>query len=993
MVLTLLVFMLLHAGPCIAGLRARDPDLEDEMQGLRDSEADTSGTFDTAYFPIPHGHRHHSSAGPQQPSLGTPDNPLTPARDSPHQPARTGNWCAVVHQRVVTMAVSCGTEAYPLKSVKPCSDGDSDCQIPKYEPSSRPVYRQKEKIFTALHWKCCPGHRGHNCEETEAESQSSPEHPETTRTDNSGVDDSGVKETDFLEDGHWDGTPVQQPPSGPVFPASGHYGTGGAIPPSASLPFMDSATLLTFHQMFAAMMMQLQPVLDGFNRSLEHLSNEVEGLSMDLQKLRKGQEANMPKSRRNPMGTVEEKLDDSFVQIRQIQAQLDLQQKQMEDTVQAQQELLQNNLTILKEEIDHYINKSHEEIQVNLQSLSQSVEEVKLSQESLRDLMLGEYATSVRVSESQPAAMSGVWEAISRLDKKVLNNTMQLSALSENSTQLTVLTKKLDHCLQNVNMKLEQVRRNSDVQFAETGQELEAAKLSAFNSINELSSNFSSQQRQLRELELYLDNIYERIHQNEATTEAEDCSCKEISESLVTLQLKVANVTDLAKKNHYALVDAEATRGQAHWAMQVEDLHQALLHVKESLAFEQAKSRTLNDNTSQLKASLLGNQQEILVLKESFAAKAEEIRHLSVSFSSLLKDAIRHSKVLEVLLGDEVIEFSRWSDSQQKELSIPVLLERMRLMQGKIQTHEDNLVSLRRHGPTSEQMTSDDPVAFSDWRPPEGQGRDAEDHQEHRFLPRPSVGEDVDYTVSDFWSMGKEVEQLADRITQLEQHLCNCTGAPSGSVVVLQTEVASLQQALGDHVRIFQNLFSYTEELASPSHSLDLNRVWAMIRRKERKRNKGQIRKDQEGSSSIRRKRSTGEGPSHSTVAFITSLQHTTNTRGTLIPERVDLNRGNAFRSSSGEFHAPQTGVYLFLVTLNLGKGPCLAQLRHGMVPVASFRQVQGEGGPLSRTCLLELQRGEKMTLKLLKGRLQGQLHENTLSGVLLFSTEDKDKL
>ena len=135
-------------------------------------------------------------------------------------------------------------------------------------------------------------------------------------------------------------------------------------------------------------------------------------------------------------------------------------------------------------------------------------------------------------------------------------------------------------------------------------------------------------------------------------------------------------------------------------------------------------------------------------------------------------------------------------------------------------------------------------------------------------------------------------------------------------------------------------------------------------------------------------------GPSNSPVEIITSLRHRANSRGVLIPEKLDINQGKAYWPSSGEFYATQTGLYLFLVTLNFEKGPCLAQLKHGMVPVASLRQVHMQGGPLTRACLLELRRGEKITLELIKGRLrQGQLNDNSLSGILLNSTEKKDIL
>ncbi|MGH0150778.1 UNVERIFIED_CONTAM: hypothetical protein FKN15_048512 [Acipenser sinensis] len=77
------------------------------------------------------------------------------------------NWCAFVHSRMVTTVVSCGTEQYTIRSQKPCPHGTPDCQLVMYKLSLRPAYREKQVVFTALQWRCCPGHMGANCEETD----------------------------------------------------------------------------------------------------------------------------------------------------------------------------------------------------------------------------------------------------------------------------------------------------------------------------------------------------------------------------------------------------------------------------------------------------------------------------------------------------------------------------------------------------------------------------------------------------------------------------------------------------------------------------------------------------------------------------------------------------------------------------------------------------------------------------------------------------------
>ncbi|KAK3560051.1 hypothetical protein QTP86_033777 [Hemibagrus guttatus] len=866
-VIMLLLAMLLCSS-CLTELRARNPDVEeDETTVLKSS-------FSTSDIPVPIGHEHLSRSGQQDTQLETPQIPMPFLRVSSHQPAHRGNWCAFVHHRLVNVDELSGGEEHEVESVNPCSNGDPDCQKLMHQ-HSRPTYRQKQKTITALQWKCCPGHGGNNCQETgraqvymtlssckmkwyvtEAEqlseyekvflllynlnpavslmgeSQSRREHPQTAPTDASQAEDSDS-------------------------------GNGGDIPPptlppsSSSLPFMDSSNLLAFHEIFAAVMAQLQPMLDGFNRTLENLSSEVEGLSIDLKNLRHEQE-NISKTRHAHEAKCEKHLEESLEQMQQIWTEMDSQQKEIEQTVQLQEQRLLYNMTSLKDKIDHYIDVSHEEIQVTLQSLNKSMEEIRLDYGRLQETPQGEPGLSDNASESQSPLETTVWEAISSLDMKVLNNTMELSPLIENSKHLINIVQKLDHGLRNLSERLEYASHNTEVHLAQIGLDVEAARVATLKSVNELASNHSNQERELREIQLDVDNIYQHLQNNELATAGEICSCKEISDSLARMESEVANVTNIAQENRYALEDAEAKRGLSQWTPEVEDLRQGLWSVRESLAFEQVKRKTLNDNLDQLKTALLDSQKEIIGLKDQFVVKEAEIRHLSSSFSSLLKDAIRHSEILEMILGDEVMEFSRWSNIQQKDLSIPVLLQKMRLMQEKIDSHENSLTSLRKSSSKKAQMTNDDPVAFTEWGLTKDQGSNAEDHLDV-LLDTFKKEDDEDYSVSDFWSLGREVEQLANRLSVLEQKPCNCTAAPSGSVVELQRDVLTLQQTLEDHLRTFQNLFQYTEELASSSDGVNLDQVQTMMRTKERKRKKGQNLRKKGETSTRRRKRHIGE--------------------------------------------------------------------------------------------------------------------------------------
>lgn len=102
------------------------------------------------------------------------------------------------------------------------------------------------------------------------------------------------------------------------------------------------------------------------------------------------------------------------------------------------------------------------------------------------------------------------------------------------------------------------------------------------------------------------------------------------------------------------------------------------LQVKESLASAQTRTGTLDRGLTQLSSSLRLGLADVSGLKEADRKLAGDMVRLSSSFSSLLKDAIRHSDVLELLLGEEVLEFLDWPVQDQEAHSIPALKEQLR---------------------------------------------------------------------------------------------------------------------------------------------------------------------------------------------------------------------------------------------------------------------------------------------------------------------------
>lgn len=124
-----------------------------------------------------------------------------------------------------------------------------------------------------------------------------------------------------------------------------------------------------------------------------------------------------------------------------------------------------------------------------------------------------------------------------------------------------------------------------------------------------------------------------------------------------------------------------------------------LLQVKESLASEQSSTRKLDHSLTRISSSVNVGLAEISGLREENKKLVAEFQHLSSSFASLLKDAIRHSDVLELLLGEEVLEFLQWPVQDQEANSIPALKEQLGQLQEQLREHDLSITSLSGNRP------------------------------------------------------------------------------------------------------------------------------------------------------------------------------------------------------------------------------------------------------------------------------------------------------
>lgn len=134
-------------------------------------------------------------------------------------------------------------------------------------------------------------------------------------------------------------------------------------------PFPDAPQLPSFPLLMTALMAQLKPILDGFNRTLEHLSREVGGLSHDLARLkqeREDRDRTFGEPGTGGVGDFEGKLDESLYQLEQVRDELRQQRGELEDRIHSQQAMLHYNLTNFKTETDVKIKRSQKMIQVSV---------------------------------------------------------------------------------------------------------------------------------------------------------------------------------------------------------------------------------------------------------------------------------------------------------------------------------------------------------------------------------------------------------------------------------------------------------------------------------------------------------------------------------------------------------------------------------------------------------------------------------------------------
>lgn len=141
----------------------------------------------------------------------------------------------------------------------------------------------------------------------------------------------------------------------------------------AHLTYQEAPAVLPVPHMMALVMSQLQPVFASFNRSLDHLSQQVGDLARDVAQLKSSQleaelQAEPPEV--SELGAAADerlntRLDETLQQILDVRRQLESQRTDVENRLHSQHAMLHYNLTIFKTDIDMKLKRNQKMLQVS----------------------------------------------------------------------------------------------------------------------------------------------------------------------------------------------------------------------------------------------------------------------------------------------------------------------------------------------------------------------------------------------------------------------------------------------------------------------------------------------------------------------------------------------------------------------------------------------------------------------------------------------------
>ncbi|XP_048362775.1 multimerin-2 isoform X2 [Sphaerodactylus townsendi] len=905
------------------------------------------------------------------------------------QQFRQENWCSYTQSRLVTYVGVCTTEKYVIKSQQPCPHGTPDCQKIMYRTAVRPIYQIKQKVQSSVHWKCCPGYTGKNCEHYDPNFFPAP----TTKPggweaakEAFSSQITTLESQDLLE-AHQSHEAQLEDLQNDIHQATSNLGIlQKAFHYNISRPRVEASRNQTgaqeqFLQQIVASHVEsflkehFNPVWSSFNKSLQDLSIMLKNLSQDVEANRKSiekfQESTVPKKDFQELGTkFESKIQENVWRVDQMKRDIDAH-------LHLQRTAMHYNLTMIKADTDTKLKRYHKIQHSSLLALNNSLADMRQEQDYLRN----DLETLNRNLAGFPAQHSNQNEETTQTGVQILNQT-----LAGHTQQLKELYEETDEFYDDMN-KLQVSMNAFKASSKSEMEELRVALIEKSLIIEEYKEDL---ERKILALNDSLENIRESHLDLERSTRA--CHCIKLPSDLDSEEH--ANATRAIREEMKQFeARLKALKNE------IDDLATAFRLFHQPLDFQQKLSRELEGEVSLLKAQTEALSEDIGVLRKTDERVHWQVKYLNSSFNSLLVDAMRHETALEALLGEEIMERLTEEDPSSLISSLDQLQEVFRLILDNLEKENITMESLMKKMHSLEMARGTIPNDYKLHMHPTPEKQientvkeDSVQHGsvEHMEPNHEAAMEDIpdNPAYHDIMILKKEIGHLSREMKKYEfqrdraNPCCNHTVVNmvdplNVSLENLREELELTKKTFDEHLQIFQKLFGSNQELASTNVSLDVAKIQSMMGRQMRKQLKVQERQKTrdrneanhhgEGTLNGRNKIQTESLETDSPVAFYVKYPEG---REGLSLNRTYLNYGDGYFPEHGYFKSPLSGVYMVAVSMEFSPGT--AQLvfsnGHRMTVTGSKKKKGYGGGTMTAFALVELKKEEHMWFELLQG-------------------------
>ncbi|NXD25361.1 MMRN2 protein, partial [Spelaeornis formosus] len=917
---------------------------------------------------------------------------------------RHGNWCSFMQSRLVTYIEACMKEKYIVNSQQPCPNGAPDCQKVMYRTALKPIYQVKQKVLKSLQWKCCPGFIGKDCEQhdpnfilvpgTETEGQEEFSNHMSTSVDSRELFEVIQNHEALLDDLQRD---IHQAAStlGDLQRPFENNGTSMVLEVNQSNSDHHERLLqqVLFPHVENFLRRRFNPVWESFNRSLQNLSNIVRNLSHDVEANKKSierfQESTVPKKEFQELGTkFESKVQENIAKVDQVK-------RDIENQVQMQHANIHYNVSMIKADTDTKLKKLHKIQQSHFLVLNNSIANMKQEQNLLENKL-----EVLKKNLTELSLHHGPKDENSQLTIKHMNDI-----LSGHAKQLKELYMESDVAFQNIAV-LERWFKELKKNISKYRPEDLTITLAEKSVIME--GNNAAMERQISELNYTLSNLQENY--SDLLQYMEECNCKRISTDIDALEEDPRNST-------YSLEDTQSkdmkyleSVFRDLFQSEIEALSSAIPAIHLSLSLRQEENRQLQSQVSAF-------SEDIGSLKKKDEEIHRHIKYLNSSFSSLLKDAMRHEEALEALLRHEFLDVFFEDDFSSLIPSVFQLQESLRHFSDKLQEQNMTLESLMRgFHPLEKGHQNNQDVHINPKHPKVETQTSSTLHEvssqrsiiEH-MEPNYEAAKDDSLDSSaynDIMTLKSDIKHLSLAIKRHESRgdviLCcnhtvtNAIEPLNVSVETLSADLATIKQNLAEHLVTFKKLFGSNEELGASNISLDVTKIQSMLDKKGRRQQKGQDKhrdkkRHRENTQTINgrntvQKELVAKDP---LVAFHVGFSEKKDKEKTVRFNETYLNYGNSYFSEHGHFKAPHKGVYLFVISVEFSSGPALGQLsfsRGYKRTLSSSQRNSPHGNTITTFAVAEMEKGETVCFELLHGSVVKRSPPGTTMGGFLIS-------